>query len=260
MAADLGQHFLVDEGAVAQLVAAARLQPGEVVLDVGAGEGVLTRRLAEAVRPGGRVVAVELDPALAARLRAQRLRGVEVVEGDALQVPLPEPLDAVVANPPFRVLSPLLARLLGAGPGRLLLVVPREFAGRVLARPGTERYGRLTVQLALRAEAERVADLPRRAFAPPPEVPASILRLVPRGLPPGVEPEVLDAVLEAAWASKRRTLRHGLGTLGPALRISSGAITEALRRRGWERRLPGQLGPRDYAALAAELGAARSPR
>jgi 16S rRNA (adenine1518-N6/adenine1519-N6)-dimethyltransferase len=252
-APDLGQHFLVDADALARLVAAAGLRPGDVVLDVGAGEGAITRRLAEAVAPDGRVVAVEVDARLAAGLRARRWAGVRVVEADILAMDLPSDVDAVVANPPFRILSPLVLRLLEEGVGRIVLVVPREFAERALARPGTERYGRLTVQLAVRARAAKLFDLPRRAFQPPPEVPASVLRFEPRALPSGVDEAFLGALLEAAWASKQRTLRHGLASLAAGKGLSSGAITEALRDRGWEGARPGELAPRDFVELAKVL-------
>lgn len=248
----LGQHFLVDAEALDHLVAAARLADGERVLDVGAGQGAIAERLCAAVGPRGRVVAIEVDPRLAAALRAKRLANLDVVEGDALTLPLPR-CDAVVANPPFRIAAPLLLRLLDAGFGRALLVLPRELADRALAPPRTGRYGKLTVQLALRASVQRLFDVPPRAFDPPPRVRASVVRLEPRALPPGLDLAVLDAVLDAAWASRHRTLRHGLAPLAAELRISSGAITEALRARGWAAAKPEHLSPGDYADLARAL-------
>lgn len=248
----LGQHFLVDAEALDRLVAAAQLREGERVLDVGAGRGAIAERLCAAVGPRGRVVAVEVDPALAAALRAKGLANLEVVEGDALALALPR-CDAVVANPPFRIAAPLLLRLLDAGFGRAVLVLPRELADRALAPPRTERYGKLTVQLALRAKVQRLFDVPPRAFDPPPRVRASVLRLEPRALPAGLDLAVLDAVLDAAWASRHRTLRHGLAPLAAALRISSGQVTEALRARGWSAAKPEQLSAADYADLARAL-------
>lgn len=248
----LGQHFLRDPDALARLLDAAALAQGEVVLDLGAGDGSITRLAAGAVGPRGRVVAVELDPALAARLRAMTLRNVAVVEGDVLAVPLPR-ADAVVANPPFQVAAPLVQRLLAADVGRLVLVLPGELVERLTARPGHERYGRLTVAVGLRARAARLFDVPPRAFEPPPRVRAGVVRLVPSPLPAGVDAGVLDAVLAAAWASKHRTLRHGLAPLAAGLRISSGRVTEVLQDRGWSAARPGDLSPKDYADLARAL-------
>lgn len=250
---DLGQHFLVDPEALDRLVAAAELAEGETVLDVGAGPGAITERCAAAVGPGGRVVAVEVDPGLVQGLRARRLRGVEVVEGDALTLPLPR-CDAVVANPPFRIAAPLLLRLLDAGFGRAALVLPRELADRLLATPRTERYGKLTVQVALRAWSKRRFDLPPGAFDPPPRIRATVVRFAPRPLPAGLDLAVLDAVLDAAWASRQRTLRHGLAPLAARLRLSSGHITEVLRARGWSAAKPEELSPKDWADLARALG------
>lgn len=249
---DLGQHFLVDAEALDRLVAAAELQPGETVLDLGAGPGAIAERCAAAVAPRGKVLAVEVDPSLAAALRHRRLPGVEVVEGDAMALALPR-VDAVVANPPFRVAAPLLLRLLDAGCGRALLVLPRELVDRLLAPPRTERYGKLSVQVAVRARVKRLFDVPPRAFDPPPRVRASVVRLDPKPPPAGLDLGLLDRVLDAAWASRHRTLRHGLAPLAAELRLSSGRITEALRARDWAAAKPEALGPKDWADLARAL-------
>jgi 16S rRNA (adenine1518-N6/adenine1519-N6)-dimethyltransferase len=250
---DLGQHPLRDARLVARIVRAARLRPGESVLDVGAGAGALTLPCARAVQPGGEVQAIELDPALAARLRAARVPGVRVVQGDALALPLPR-CDAVVANPPFRIAAPLLLRLLDAGFGRAVLVLPRELAERLRAARGAERYGRLSVQVQARAAVEELFPAPRAAFAPPPRVPCSVVRLAPRA--PGCDPALLDLVLEHAWASKARTLRHALAPLPPALRVSSGMLSALLDARGWSSARPADLDPDDYEELARALGEA----
>ncbi|HEX2066566.1 MAG TPA: rRNA adenine N-6-methyltransferase family protein, partial [Candidatus Thermoplasmatota archaeon] len=97
-----GAHFLVAKPALDRVVAAAALRPGEAALDVGAGGGSITRRVAAAVQPGGTVLAIEKDPDLVQALRAMAWPGVAVVQGDALRVGLPARIDAVVANPPYR--------------------------------------------------------------------------------------------------------------------------------------------------------------
>lgn len=251
---DLGQHFLTDPAEVERPLAAASPREGERALDIGAGEGALTLPLARAVGTAGRVVAVEVDEAFAARLRERAGANVQVVRGDALQARLPAS-DVVVANPPFRIAAPLLLRLLEVGFQRALLVVPRELADRLLAPPRSERYGRLTVQVAVRAAVRRLYDLPRGAFTPPPRVRTSVVRVEPRRAPAGLDLAVLDAVLEAAWESKERTLRHGLAALAPRLSTSSGRVTEALRAHGWEAARPADLAPRDWAELARALQA-----
>lgn len=252
MTEPLSQHFLTDPVALRRLVEAARLAPGESVLDLGAGEGSITALLSEAVGPQGKVIALELDASLAAHLRSLRLPNVDIVQGDALQLALPR-CDAVVSNLPFHAAAALVLRLLDTAFGRALLVLPRELAERLTAAPGSERYGRLTVQVALRANVQRRFDVGPLAFTPPPRVLATVVEVRPRAFPAGVDAATLDALLAAAWASKGRTLRHGLAPLAAQLKLSSGTITEALRARDWEGKKPGELTPHDYAELALAL-------
>jgi len=155
-----GWHRLTDEWA-ARVVAAANVRPGQLVLDIGAGEGALTRHL---VRAGARVVAIELNPRRVAVLR-ERFPGVTVVHGDAAAVPLPRRPFRVVANPPYGISSRLL-RMLRAPDSRLVaadLVLQRAVVCRCAAE-GSRRFG-LAVGLAL----------PRRAFLPPPQVDSAVL-------------------------------------------------------------------------------------
>ncbi|MHB8634600.1 MAG: rRNA adenine N-6-methyltransferase family protein [Thermoplasmatota archaeon] len=249
-----GQHFLAAPGVVRRLVAEAALRRGESVLDVGSGEGVLTRALAQAVAPG-RVTAIENDPRLAAGLRAERLPGVTVLDGDALQVPLPE-IDAVVSNPPFRIAAPMLLRLLEHGFGRALLVLPRELAERLVAAPGSPRYGRLTVQVAARAATDLLYPVPRRAFRPPPTVACAVVRVTPTV--GGDVPPTLEILLQTAWMQPRRTNRHALAPLARTLGVPPMAVTEALRRADVEGQTPFDTSPEAFVQAAQDL-AARLP-
>jgi 23S rRNA (adenine-N6)-dimethyltransferase len=155
-----GWYRLADEWA-ARVVAAAGVRPGELVLDVGAGEGALTAHL---VRAGARVVAVELNPRRAAVLR-ERFPGITVVCADAVSIPLPRRPFRVVANPPYGISSSLLRTLLAPGSSLVAadLVLQRAAVRKYAA--GAARRFSLTVGL----------TLPRRAFLPPPHVDSAVL-------------------------------------------------------------------------------------
>jgi 16S rRNA (adenine1518-N6/adenine1519-N6)-dimethyltransferase len=199
----LGQHFLRDERYADLAVAAAKLTRGDVVLEVGPGRGVLTRRLAAT---GAHVVAIELDEALADALDVP---GVELVRGDAAQVELPR-FTACVSNLPYQISSPFLFRLLERDFRVAVLLVQKEFADRLVARPGSRDYGRLSVSAARRADVAFLARVPPGAFAPPPRVESALVEVRPHA-PRFDAPPNFDAVVERAFAQRRRKLANSLG-------------------------------------------------
>jgi 23S rRNA (adenine-N6)-dimethyltransferase len=164
-----GRHFLRSSALAAEIVHAAGISPGDVVLDIGAGAGALTAAL---VRAGADTVAIELDPLLAARLRSRFAR---VVEGDALTVPLPREAFRVVANLPFAIGTSVLRRLLRPETPLLsadVIVDWRLAHKRAALWPST----RLGVEWSAWFQLELVRRLPRCCFAPPPLVDAAVLR------------------------------------------------------------------------------------
>lgn len=251
-----GAHYLDPEHrVVAELVAAARLKPGERVLDIGAGRGALTVPVCDAVAPGGHVEAVETQPDLVFRLKRLAKPGLHVLQGDILHVRLPERLDAVVANPPYRILPAILKRLLAHGFGRAVLVVPMELAERLTAQPKEDAYGRLTVEVGMLAKVERLFPVPRKAFDPVPAVASVVIRVTPKSGNPGagIDPKVLAKLLDAAWDGRARTLRHALAPLAEALRVPPQDISEALAMvKGQDRRFA-DVSPWEWSVVARHL-------
>lgn len=250
---DLGQHLLRDERAIMRVVDAAALEPGESVLDAGAGTGALTRPLAAAVGSTGIVHAVEVDPAMLAALRVDAPPQVRVVEGDLLDVDLPAPLDAVVANPPFKIAAPLIERIVEARVPRSVLVLPRELIDRLVAPPGSERYGKLTVRIGLLARADDLGYLSRHAFDPPPDVVSGILGLRVREEAPAFDADGLRRVLDVAWERWERKAKRALAPLPAAFRADSAAFMKLLKENGWAEPRACDLPPEAFAAVATHL-------
>ncbi len=229
----LGQHFLRDERYAQRAVDAAGLKPDDVVLEVGPGKGVLTRRL---VPRCARVVAVEIDPALADGI-ARDLPQVDLLRGDAVQVEWPR-FDACVSNLPYQISSPFLFRLLATEFRVAVLLVQKEFADRLVAKVDTADYGRLSVNAQRRADVEIVARVPPGAFDPPPQVESALVKVTPR--PPAFEvPPNYDAVVERAFAQRRKKIANALGAKG---------VPFAEKRAG-------ELSPEDFARVAEHLRA-----
>ncbi len=213
----LSQNFLTDSAALDAIVEAAELEPGDRVVEVGPGLGVLTRRLLAA---GATVLAVELDPRLAAYLRRELgdVPRFDLIEADALSL---HPRDCfpgesfkLVANIPYHITSPLLhAFLEGERPPLLsVLLVQAEVAERVAAPPGQMSYLSVFVQNV--ASAEVVGRVPAASFEPAPEVDSAILRLRRRStpqVPVGPEREPFYRIVQAGFRQRRKQLHNALG-------------------------------------------------
>jgi 16S rRNA (adenine1518-N6/adenine1519-N6)-dimethyltransferase len=218
----LGQNFVHDAGTVRKIVRAAGVQPGQRVVEVGPGLGSLTLGLLEA---GASVVAIEIDPVLAAELPATVARhapgaDAEVVLRDALDVTtLPgEPPTALVANLPYNVAVPVLLTMLERFPSltTVLVMVQAEVADRVAATPGSKTYGIPSVKAAWYARAWRSLNVSRTVFWPVPNVDSALVALERREPPVTTATrEQVFAVVDTAFAQRRKTLRAALsGLLG----------------------------------------------
>ena len=220
----LGQNFILDRQLLARIAAIPGHLDGASVYEVGPGPGGLTRALLDT---GARVVAVERDrrclPALA-ELDKEYAGRLHIISGDALQVD--ERAEAgdgahIVANLPYNVGTALLIRWLG-GPwppwwSSLTLMFQREVAERIVAKPGSEHYGRLSVASQWRATPRIALAVHRSAFVPPPKVASAVVHIVPADEPQGVREEVLERITAAAFGQRRKMLRSSLKSVPGAL-------------------------------------------
>ena len=223
-----GQHWLTSQSVIQSIVTAAALTAEDSVLEIGPGTGVLTTALMERA---GEVVAVEIDRDRSRQLRLQFAHqpNFTLVEGDILSLDLSDlispledqPLNKVVANIPYYITGPILEKLLGtiAQPNPqpyqgIVLMVQREVADRLCARPGSRAFGALSVRVQYLATCELVCPVPARAFTPAPKVDSAVVRLTPRPLPAAAQsPQRLEQLVKLGFASKRKMLRNNLKSL-----------------------------------------------
>ena len=254
----LGQNFVIDGGTVRKIVRAARVTPGERVVEIGPGLGSLTLGLLEA---GASVVAVEIDPLLAGVLPetvAAHLPGtgrLDVVLADALRVtelPGPAPT-ALVANLPYNVSVPVLLTFLERFESleRVLVMVQSEVADRLAAPPGSRTYGVPSAKVAWYASARRTSTVARSVFWPVPNVDSALVALERRDPPvTTASRQEVFAVIDAAFAQRRKMLRSALATL-------AGSPQAAIRALEAARVDPQSRGERlaiaDFARIAQAL-------
>jgi 16S rRNA (adenine1518-N6/adenine1519-N6)-dimethyltransferase len=217
----LGQNFLADPNTARRIVRLAGVAHGDRVLEVGPGVGSLTVALAEAVSPGGEVLALEIDRHLLPVLGevVAGLPQVRVVQGDALTVDYEALLgDArpwtMVSNLPYNVATPLMARLLDEVPGleTLSVMVQKEVGERLAAPPGTRACGAISVKVAYHATASIVGVVPPTVFMPRPKVDSAIVRFERRAAPAVEVPSAqgLFTLARAGFGQRRKTLRQSL--------------------------------------------------
>jgi 16S rRNA (adenine1518-N6/adenine1519-N6)-dimethyltransferase len=248
----LGQHFLADENILTVIERLAELAPEDVVLEIGAGLGVLTRRLAGLA---GHVHAVELDRSLEPHLGDLLGRdNVDLHWGDALALDLaalrPAPTK-LVANLPYNVATPIVAESLAGLPTveHWTVMVQREVADRLFAEPSTKAYGSVSVLVQLATERTGFHPVSRTVFRPPPNVDSALVAF--RRVPLPDHFLELKAVVEASFAHRRKTLPNSIALAGLATRDEAAAALEAIGRRPESR--AEALEPREFVALARAL-------
>lgn len=256
----LGQHFLTDPRILARIADALDIGPRDTVVEIGAGRGALTEQLVGRAR---RVVAIELDGALAEILR-RRYEGdarVEVVGRDVMQVELGAAAGGpflLVGNLPYHITTPILFHALERPRAlRAVYLVQREVAERVVAAPGSDAYGALSVNVQALARAEMLFRVQAGAFTPPPSVDSAVLRITPVATPAieADEEEPFRALVVGAFGFRRKQMARvvrelwGLGATEAAMLLRAAGVTPAAR--------PEVLAPADFARLLRTRGGRR---
>lgn len=264
-----GQHFLTDAAVVGAIVDAIDPKPGQAMVEIGPGLAALTQPLVERL---GRLTVIELDRDLAARLRQHPQ--LSVIESDVLKVDFAQIAQAhgaigsareafsksgvatsvgvtklrVVGNLPYNISTPILFRLLGYVDviEDQHFMLQREVVDRMVARPATSDYGRLSVMLQWRYVMEIVLPVPPESFEPPPRVNSAVVRMLPRDDPAPVDVRLLSELVRVAFSQRRKLLRH---TLGQWLQDKICAPVFDVQRRAEE------VPVAEYLALAVALAA-----
>ncbi|KAK3897497.1 S-adenosyl-L-methionine-dependent methyltransferase [Staphylotrichum tortipilum] len=210
---DFGQHILKNPGISDAIVEKAYLKPTDVVVEVGPGTGNITVRALEKAK---KVIAIELDPRMGAEV-TKRVQGtplakkLEVILGDVIKMPEMPSCDALISNTPYQISSPLIFKMLSMpNPPRIaVLMFQREFAKRLVARPGDALYSRLSVNVNFWATCKHIMKVGKQNFKPPPKVESDVVRIEPLlgSARPNVAFEEFDGLLRIAFNRKNKTLR-----------------------------------------------------
>jgi 16S rRNA (adenine1518-N6/adenine1519-N6)-dimethyltransferase len=258
----LGQNFLVDASFQRRIIGALELDERDHVIEIGPGTGALTSHIVET---GCTLVAVELDDELATRLESQYATtpNVRIVRGDVLKTNLhglssvPPDQRKIVGNIPYNITSPLLFRLLERAhrPERLVVMVQKEVADRILAPPGEKAYGALSVGVRSVAHAERLFNVPRGAFRPAPDVDSSVLLVRPIRPHPlsAAEEADLRTLTRAAFSWRRKQFQKTLRS-APDYALTVDQIAGLSERTGLDlEQRPETFEPGAFIALARAL-------
>ena len=213
----LGQNFLIDSNISKRIVDSAEISEGEKVLEIGPGRGALTELLSSK----GNLIAIEKDKWLAVVLKQKFKENVEIIEGDILKWDVP-PIDVIVANLPYSISSPILFRLFSYEWTRAVLMFQEEFANRLVAKPGSKIYGRLSVMANHFVDTKKLFKVSKTAFQPQPKIHSQVVKLVRR------EPDyklddfdTFEKVVKSIFTHRRKKIRNCIKLTFPNLDLDN---------------------------------------
>ncbi|HEY4238472.1 MAG TPA: 16S rRNA (adenine(1518)-N(6)/adenine(1519)-N(6))-dimethyltransferase RsmA [Kofleriaceae bacterium] len=258
-----GQNFLISDRALRAITDATVVSDEDWIVEIGAGLGTLTARLAERVT-AGKVIALEMDPDMIRVLRAElgTVDNLEIEQADAMRYDLRmaakwrgEPI-TVCGNLPYHIASQLLFRVIDARPHvtRAIVMIQKEMADRIVAKPATAEYGAIGVMIRTYADVSTVIKVGAGSFVPPPKIDSTVIKLVPLAQP---RTEITDdkhysRVVHAAFGQRRKTLRNALRAVWEDAAVDAALATTGIdgQRRGETLDIP------EFGALARNLGIA----
>ena len=223
----MDQHFLIDIPTLNSIVEAASLEPADIVLEIGGGIGNLSERIAPRVQ---KLIIIELDPQMVHVLKSRLsvFENVEIISGNVMDIELSSlPFNKIVANLPYSISSDVTLKLLQSEFETAVLMYQYEFAQRVTADAGNKDYGRLSVHVQSKSEADMILKVPKQFFEPAPKVDSAVIRLTPKTEFYSISDErFFFSVTKALFSQRRKKIKNTL--LGSALKSEMPALKEAL--------------------------------
>ena len=255
------QHILTDRSVLKKIVDYSELSGDETVLEVGCGPGNLTSEL---LKRSGRVVGIEKDPRMVELLRKKFKREIEegkfeIIQGDALKTNFPE-FDKFVANIPYSISSPLTFKLLSHDFKLAVVMYQKEFAERLTAKPGSKKYGRLTVMAKALCKAEILGYVSKKAFKPIPKVDSAIVRIIPSKELEILDHRLFEDLVRFSFSRRRKKFGKIFEEWFKKLGINPEFFEELKNRFDYLERRPEELSPKVFASIANEVSKWKSIR
>jgi 16S rRNA (adenine1518-N6/adenine1519-N6)-dimethyltransferase len=246
----LGQSFMVDEKLMLRMMDYAELKSTDTVLEIGAGLGFLTELLAE---KAGKILAIELDRKLIKILNEKLAfnEKIEIIQGDFLKLKI-NGYNKVISNPPYSLSSNILFKILESPLECAVLTLQSEFAERLVANPGDESYGRLTVMAFVKSEVELMENVPRTAFFPIPEVSSKVVKIKPKKIELSIPNwHIFEETVRILFTQRNRKLKNALEVFGKVKKIEN--FKPIIQNIPFLERRVFTLTPEEFGVVANEI-------